>query len=72
MSRKRNKFGVVGKRTGRRIYLGGNRLSHRIVFSWDNGGFLQRRSAWQSVVEATTLVVALTSVRVAIVDFATT
>ena len=66
------KLGSLGIESGRRIYLGGNRLSHRIVFSWDNAGLLQRRSAWQYVVEATTLVVALTSARVATVDFATT
>ena len=64
-------LGSLGKESGRRIYPGGNMLSHRIVFSWDNAGLLQQRSAWQYVVEATTLVVALTSARVAIVDFAT-
>jgi len=69
---KTTNLGSLGKESRHRIYLGGNRLSHRIVFSWDNAGLLQRRSAWQYVVEATTLVVALTSARVAIADFATT
>ena len=69
---KSTNLGSLGKESGRRIYLVGYRLSHRIVFSWDNAGLLQGRSAWQCVVEATTLVVALTSERVAIVDFATT
>ena len=65
-------LGSLGKEYWRRIYPGGNRLSHRTVFSWDNAGLLQRWSAWQYIVEATTLVIALTSARVAIVDFATT
>ena len=69
---KSTNLGSLGKEYERRIYLGGNSLSHRIVFSWDNAGFLRRRSAWQCVVEATSLVVALTSARVAIIDFATT
>ena len=65
-------LGSLGKESGRHIYVSGNSLSHRIVFSWDNARLLQRRSAWQCVVEATSLVVALTSARVAIIDFATT
>ena len=69
---KTTNLGSLGKESGRRIYPGGNMLSHRTVFGWDNTSLLQRRSAWQYVVEATTLVVALISARVAIVDFATT
>ena len=65
-------LGSLGNDSGRHIYVSGKSLSHRIVFSWDNAGLLQRRSAWQCVVEATTLVIELTSARVAIVDFATT
>ena len=66
------KMESLGKESGHHIYVSGNSLSHRIVFSWDNAGLLQRRSAWQCFVEATTLVIELTSARVAIVDFATT
>ena len=69
---KTTNLGSLGKESGHRIYPGSNRLSHHTVVSWDNAGLLQRRSAWQYVVGATTLVVALTSARVAIVDFATT
>ena len=69
---KTTNLGLLGKESGRRIYPGGNMLSHRTVFGWDNTSLLQRRSAWQYVVEATTLVVALTCARVAIVDFAIT
>ena len=62
-------LGSLGKESGRHIYVSGNSLSHRIVFSWDNAGLLQRRSALQCVVEATTMVVAITRARVAIVVF---
>ena len=66
------KMGSLGKDSGRCIYVSGNRLLHQIVFGWDKAGLLQRRSALQCVVEATTMVVAITRVRVAIVVFATT
>ena len=45
---------------------------HQIVFGWVNVRVLQRRSAWQYVVDATTMVVALSRARVAIVVFETT
>ena len=62
-------MGPFGKNSGRFIYVSGNSLSHQIVFGWDNAGLLQRRSALQCVVEATTMVVAITRARVAIVVF---
>jgi len=42
------------------------------VFCWDNVRVLHRRSTWQYVVDTTTMVVALSGARVAIVIFATT
>ena len=65
-------LGSLGKDSGRCIYVSCNSLSHQIMFGWDNAGLLQRRSALQCVVEATTMVVAITRARVAIVVFATT
>ena len=62
-------LGSLGNDSGRHIYVSGKSLSHRIVFSWDNAGLLQRRSALQCVVEATTMVIAITRARVAIVVF---
>ena len=66
------KVGSLGKDSGRCMYMSGNSLSHRIVFGWDNAGLLQRRSALQCVVEATTMVVAITRAIIAIDVFATT
>ena len=65
-------MGSLGKNSGRCIYVSGNSPSHRIVFSWDKAGLLERRSMLQSVLEATTMAVAITRARVAIFFFATT
>ena len=64
-------WGSLGKESGRCIQVSCNSLLHQIVFGWVNVRVLQRRSAWQYV-DATTMVVALSGVRVAIVIFATT
>ena len=65
-------MGSLGEDSGRCIYASGNSLSRQIVFGWDKADLLQRRLALQCVVEATTMVVAITRARVAIVVFATT
>ena len=72
ISGKRKKMESLGKDSGRCIYASGNSLSRQIVFGWDKADLLQRRLALQCVVEATTMVVAITRARVAIVVFATT
>ena len=64
-------MGSLGEDSERCIYMSGNSLLDQIVFGCDNVSMLQQCSACQYVVEATTMVVAITKARVAIVVFAT-